>query len=100
MRGAAAPIASEVWHRQAACRASGVDPDLFYGRDPENPNAARKRVRAAKRVCGRCPVRELCLADALARREPFGVWGGLSERERQELLAGRQPRRPRRGRAA
>lgn len=33
-------------------------------------------IAAAKRLCARCPVREVCLAGAVVRREPWGVWGG------------------------
>jgi WhiB family redox-sensing transcriptional regulator len=41
----------------------------------------------AKAVCSRCPVVESCLRWALAAREPYGVWGGLSVEEREALLA-------------
>ncbi len=51
------------------------DPDLFFAESPSD-------VELAKLVCGPCPVREECLAGALARREPHGVWGG------QLLVAG------------
>lgn len=50
----------------------------------------------AREVCARCPVRGVCLELALANREPYGVWGGLDERERQGLL--RERMRERRGR--
>ncbi|MHA6758045.1 WhiB family transcriptional regulator [Streptacidiphilus sp. PAMC 29251] len=40
------------------------------------------RDQAAKQVCGHCPVREPCLQFALDAREPYGVWGGLTEEER------------------
>lgn len=40
----------------------------------------------AKSVCRGCPVRTECLADALDNRVEFGVWGGLTERERRSLL--------------
>ncbi|MFC4560440.1 WhiB family transcriptional regulator [Nocardiopsis mangrovi] len=45
------------------------EPDLFFAEAPAD-------VEAAKAVCLACPVREQCLADALERREPWGVWGG------------------------
>ncbi|MFV2198312.1 WhiB family transcriptional regulator [Nocardiopsis sp. LOL_012] len=45
------------------------EPDLFFAEAPAD-------VEAAKRVCVDCPVREQCLADALERKEPWGVWGG------------------------
>lgn len=66
----------EEWTRYAACR--DVDPDdLFVS------GAAQHR---AKRVCRDCPVRLQCLADALDNRMEYGVWGGLTERERRALL--------------
>lgn len=45
------------------------EPDLFFSESPEE-------VERAKSMCGGCPVQELCLAGALKRREPWGVWGG------------------------
>ncbi|MBB6118806.1 WhiB family transcriptional regulator [Nocardiopsis algeriensis] len=52
-----------------------LQPDLFFAEAPAD-------VEAAKAVCVACPVREQCLADALDRKEPWGVWGG------QLLVAG------------
>ena len=49
------------------CRAA--DPDLFFAESPED-------VEAAKAICVDCPVRAECLAGAVERREPHGVWGG------------------------
>lgn len=46
-----------------------VDPDLFFAESPVD-------VERAKALCIGCPLRTACLADALARREPWGVWGG------------------------
>lgn len=46
-----------------------VDPELFFAELPAE-------VEAAKVVCAACPVRQECLAGALGRREPYGVWGG------------------------
>jgi WhiB family redox-sensing transcriptional regulator len=45
------------------------DPDLFFAESPQD-------VETAKAVCADCPVRAGCLAGALSRREPWGVWGG------------------------
>lgn len=61
---------------QAIC--AQTDPEAFY---PEKGGS----TRAAKQVCRGCPIRRECLEDALARDERFGVWGGLSERERRQL---------------
>jgi hypothetical protein len=60
------------------CQAPGADPDAWF---PEPDDAAA--VAAAKALCALCPDRAACLAGALARDEPHGVWGGLTEHERQ-----------------
>lgn len=65
------------WKDYALC--AQVDPEIFY---PE----AGGSVRIAKRICRGCEVRTECLAYALEHHERFGVWGGLSERERRHLL--------------
>jgi len=54
------------------------DPELFYSDHPS-------QIARAKAVCGRCPVRAACLARALADDEAFGVFGGLTTRERRAL---------------
>ena len=64
------------WTTRASCRTSDPD-DLFV------QGAAQNR---AKQVCLGCPVRTECLADALDNRVEFGVWGGMTERERRALL--------------
>jgi WhiB family transcriptional regulator, redox-sensing transcriptional regulator len=68
--------AERPWQRQANCM--GVDPDLFF---PERGASTRE----AKEVCRGCVVREDCLEFALANGEKFGIWGGLSERERRKI---------------
>jgi WhiB family redox-sensing transcriptional regulator len=76
------------WQAQAACR--GQDTQNFY--HPENergPSRVRREMRA-KAVCASCPVIENCLRWALAAREPYGVWGGMSAEDRERLLT-RQP---------
>lgn len=64
------------WQDQANCL--GVDPDLFF---PERGASTRE----AKEVCRGCVVRLDCLEFALVNGEKFGIWGGLSERERRRL---------------
>jgi WhiB family redox-sensing transcriptional regulator len=71
------------WHIEAACRDLGDD--LFYAPEGERGPRKQRREAEAKAVCGACRVRELCAAYALATREPYGTWGGLSEQERREL---------------
>jgi WhiB family transcriptional regulator, redox-sensing transcriptional regulator len=68
------------WHDQANCL--GVDPDLFF---PERGASTRE----AKEVCRGCVVREACLEYALSNGEKFGIWGGMSERERRRLRRAR-----------
>ena len=64
------------WQERANCL--GVDPDLFF---PERGASTRE----AKSVCRGCEVRLECLEYALAQGEKFGIWGGLSERERRRV---------------
>ncbi len=64
------------WTTDAACR--GSDPDTLFVQ-----GAAQNRAKA---VCLGCSVRTECLADALDNRVEFGVWGGMTERERRALL--------------
>ena len=64
------------WPSLAACR--NGDPDALFVQGAEQ--------NVAKRVCRSCPVRYECLADALDNRIEFGVWGGMTERERRALL--------------
>jgi len=64
------------WQDLANCL--GVDPDLFF---PERGASTRE----AKEVCRGCVVRDDCLEYALANGEKFGIWGGMSERERRRI---------------
>ena len=64
------------WQAEALC--AQTDPEAFV---PEKGGSTRD----AKRVCGVCPVREECLQYAMDNDERFGIWGGLSERERRRL---------------
>jgi WhiB family transcriptional regulator, redox-sensing transcriptional regulator len=64
------------WQDRANCL--GVDPDLFF---PERGASTRE----AKEVCRGCVVRAECLEFALQNGERFGIWGGLSERERRRI---------------
>lgn len=66
------------WNWAAKSLCAGQDPDALFGEGVEQ--------RLAKVVCQRCPVIAECLADALDNRTPFGVWGGMTERERRALL--------------
>lgn len=77
MEGGMLPLVGDrQWQDQANCL--GVDPDLFF---PERGASTRE----AKEVCRGCVVKQDCLEFALANGEKFGIWGGLSERERRKL---------------
>lgn len=64
------------WQEEALC--AQTDPEAFF---PEKGGSTRE----AKRVCQVCTVRAECLDYALANDERFGIWGGMSERERRRL---------------
>ena len=72
------------WQKGALC--AQTDPEAFF---PEKGSS----VRNPKEVCKECDVREACLEYALQNNEEFGVWGGLSAKERKKLRTSRN-RRP------
>jgi len=74
------PDPATAWMAWAYCR--GADPGVFFPHDGVG-------VEVAARICVGCPVRDPCLEYALAIRIEDGVWGGLSERARRRLMAGR-----------
>jgi WhiB family redox-sensing transcriptional regulator len=67
---------SPEWQERALC--AQTDPEAFF---PEKGGSTRE----AKKICLSCDVRDRCLEYALAHDERFGIWGGLSERERRKL---------------
>ena len=67
---------NEMWANVALCQKSS--PDELFVRGAEQ--------HKAKAVCGACPVRAECLAEALDNQIEWGVWGGMTERERRALL--------------
>jgi WhiB family redox-sensing transcriptional regulator len=71
-------VITEGWARRGRCATPGSDRDAMFVEGAEQ--------NTAKRVCRPCPVRGECLADALDNRTEYGVWGGLTERERRALL--------------
>ncbi len=76
------------WQLQGACRAAS--PDLFFHPEGERGPSRRGREQAAKAVCAGCPVLLQCRSHALAVREPYGVWGGMSEDEREAVYLSRR----------
>jgi WhiB family redox-sensing transcriptional regulator len=80
---------SNGWQFHAACR--GEDSALFFAPSYfERREEKAAREARAKALCARCPVLEDCLEFALRVREPHGVWGGLNEQERRQLLRRRR----------
>jgi WhiB family transcriptional regulator, redox-sensing transcriptional regulator len=67
---------AQSWQEQALC--AETDPEAFF---PEKGGSTRE----AKKICTGCEVKAQCLEYALANDERFGIWGGLSERERRRL---------------
>jgi len=67
---------SLAWQSRALC--AQTDPEAFF---PEKGGSTRE----AKRVCAKCEVRAECLGYALDKDERFGIWGGMSERDRRRL---------------
>ncbi|WP_432762022.1 WhiB family transcriptional regulator [Saxibacter everestensis] len=74
--GGPAEVGRLGWQDEALC--AQTDPEAFF---PEKGGSTRE----AKRVCTTCDVRSECLEYALENDERFGIWGGLSERERRKL---------------
>lgn len=68
------PRQNPPWMRHAACQAS--DTSLFY---PTSESDSGKAIA----ICETCPVRALCLDEAVSRPELFGIWGGTTETERR-----------------
>ncbi len=71
------------WQEHGACREA--DPLLFFHPQNERGRSRVLRDRTAKRVCAACDVRLECADYAVRAREPYGVWGGLSEDERDHI---------------
>ena len=69
------------WQERAACQ--GSDARLFFGPEKERIRDREARENAAKRVCASCPVLRECRNHALQTPELFGIWGGLSETDRE-----------------
>jgi WhiB family redox-sensing transcriptional regulator len=76
----------DLWQAKAACRGPQASvffpPSHFERKDEKEAREAR-----AKAICTACPVRRPCLDYALRIREPHGIWGGLNEVERKQILA-------------
>lgn len=75
----------ELWQAKAACR--GPQSSVFFPPSHfERKDEKEAREARAKAICATCPVRRPCLDYAVRIREPHGIWGGLNEVERKQLL--------------
>ncbi|MCP2166514.1 WhiB family transcriptional regulator [Goodfellowiella coeruleoviolacea] len=83
------------WQLRGLCR--GMNSALFFHPDNARGNDRKLREERAKAICHACPVLAQCRQHALQVEEPYGVWGGLGEQERRELITRqrRQLRMPR-----
>ena len=72
------------WQLHAACR--GMASSFFFHPEGERGPARARREAQAKAVCFECPAMASCRAHALQVHEPYGIWGGLSEGERAQML--------------
>lgn len=70
------------WQLRGLCR--GKDSSLFFHPEGERGAARSSRELAAKEICMNCPVQIPCADHALRVREPYGVWGGMTEEEREQ----------------
>ena len=75
------------WRSLAACQSA--DPDLFF--PVSSSGQSLEQVAKAKAICAGCRVRRECLAFALRTHQVHGVWGGMSELERQQVLRTDRP---------
>lgn len=89
-------IGSGNWRDRAACRTH--DPELFFPVGTLGP--AIEQTAEAKRVCEPCPVKAACLESALSTGQDYGVWAGMSETERRELVSRRRQRSARQSMAS
>jgi len=78
----------QAWQDRAACR--GPRSNVFFPpATGERRDDRDRREARAKVTCGECLVTAECLDYALSIKEPHGIWGGLNEFERSDILAGR-----------
>lgn len=66
------------WREAAACK--GLDSDLFYPAKNFADN-----TKEAREICESCPVNKQCLEVSVRNSEPFGIWAGLTNRQRRTL---------------
>jgi WhiB family redox-sensing transcriptional regulator len=74
------------WQLDGSCRQ--INPEVFFHPEGERGPARRSRDSQAKEVCLGCPVLQQCREHALRVREPYGVWGAMTEDEREAHYSG------------
>lgn len=72
------------WMKDGLCASSTVEPDTWFG-EPGEPDYHQK-AKVAKRICSACPIKDLCLQYAIDNNERFGIWGGMTMRERTNYI--------------
>jgi WhiB family redox-sensing transcriptional regulator len=78
----------DLWQVKASCR--GPQSTVFFPPTHfERKDEKELREARAKAICATCPVKKACLDYAIRIREPHGIWGGLNEVERKQVLARR-----------
>lgn len=84
----AAVVENYEWQKDAAC--IGMDQELFFHPWNDTPRNRMHRERNAKAICAGCIVKTECLDWSLRVQEPYGIWGGIGEDERREMLKRRR----------
>ena len=84
-------VAAWDWQLRGACR--GLDVDVFFHPENERGEQRKQRDADALQVCAGCPVAGACREYALRAREPYGVWGGLTEEARRDMVSGEEEHR-------
>lgn len=71
------------WQYKGLCRTT--TPDTFFHPEGERGPSRQRRDASAKAICQECPVVRECGEHALAVQEPYGIWGGMTEAEREAV---------------
>lgn len=77
----------DVWQQAGSCR--GLDPELFFV-ESQRGTVRDEHVASAKAICAQCPVKQSCREHGLNTQEAYGIWGGLTRKERQATLRWRR----------
>jgi WhiB family redox-sensing transcriptional regulator len=89
--GSLTTVPDQDWKARGACVPKEHKTELFYGdEEHRTTNGTRSSNLLAKKVCSGCPVDDECLRYALDNHERWGVWGGLTPRERDKMLRARE----------